>query len=86
MPNQNESWRERFDAAFELDGYGTSTAVQDLVKSFIAYERNLAKQEERDRILGEIGSKIHWIDGDEVLSDFDNGYNQALSDIKNIIK
>lgn len=44
-PPKTGTMEERFDNAFKLDNYGSSTAVQDLVKRFIHSETSLAVQE-----------------------------------------
>ena len=62
---QNESWRERFDSTFKLDDYGTSTAVQDKVKNFIASELFLKEKEVKENMIVEIKRLPNSYDGDE---------------------
>jgi uncharacterized C2H2 Zn-finger protein len=98
MENKQD-WRERFDEARKKQWNGGSPYFPDWdkVESFIASELNLAKQEgkkegkqeERERIVGEIERlKLPPPTTDRLVSEHlvHDNYNQALSDIKNIIK
>jgi hypothetical protein len=45
MNTQGENWEKRFDAKFDLDDYGKSHIVQDMVKDFIRKELQKAREE-----------------------------------------
>lgn len=79
-PKFNESWRERFEKKFEIPWHEETGYNLKNIKSFISSELALAKQEERERILGEYG---HFTNSCECFGG--TTLKEALSDAKNII-